>query len=50
VKAYRFLSTAERNARDQRIREKWAMGWSRRELAQAFELTPQRVDQIVKAR
>jgi hypothetical protein len=47
---WRWLTPTERAKRDGRIRELWAMGWTRQELADEFDLTPQRVDQIVRSR
>jgi Mor family transcriptional regulator len=43
-----WLKPTEREKRDGHIRELWATGWNRRELANEFDLTPQRVDQIVR--
>ena len=43
-----WLKPTEREKRDGHIRELWAMGWTRQELADEFDLTPQRVDQIVR--
>ena len=47
---WRWLTPIERAKRDGRIRELYAMGWTRQELADEFDLTPQRVDQIVRKR
>jgi hypothetical protein len=47
---WRWLTPVERAKRDGRLRELWAMGWTRQELADEFDLTPQRVDQIVRKR
>jgi hypothetical protein len=47
---WRWLTPIERAKRDGRIRELYAMGWDRREIAAVFDLTPQRVDQIVRKR
>lgn len=43
-----WLPPPAREARDEHIRELWAMGRSRRSLADEFDLTPQRIDQIVR--
>lgn len=45
-----WLTPIERAKRDGRIRELYAMGWARQELADEFDVTPQRVDQIVRTR
>lgn len=54
MKTYRrpwhWLPPPKREARDEAIREKYAMGWTRHELAEEFDLTPQRIDQIVRYR
>ena len=47
---WRWLTATERAKRDGRIRELYAMGWNRQELADEFDLTRQRVDQIVRTR
>ena len=50
VPAVEWLSPPKREARDEHIRELYAMGKTRRELAEMFDLTPQRIDQIVSYR
>jgi hypothetical protein len=42
-----WLAPPEREARDEAIRELYAMGKTRRELAKEYGVTPQRIDQIV---
>jgi hypothetical protein len=49
-RSWTWTSPSEREKRDGRIRELYAMGHSRRELADIFDLTPQRIDQIVRKR
>ena len=49
-KPWRWLSKELREQRDGHIRELYAMGYTRRELGVRFDLTPQRIDQIAKAR
>ena len=44
---WKWLSPPKREARNEAIRELYAMGKTRRELAEMFDLTPQRIDQIV---
>lgn len=43
-----WLKPTEREKRDGHIRELYAIGKDRRELAELFDVTPQRVDQIVR--
>lgn len=45
---WHWLTPSQREARDEHIRELWAMGRTRRELAEEFNVTPQRIDQIVR--
>jgi hypothetical protein len=49
-KSWTWTSPSEREKRDGHIRELYAMGKTRRELGVLFDLTPQRIDQIVRAR
>ena len=46
---WRYLSPQERQKRDGHIRELWAMGVSRQEIAERYDITPARVSQIVHA-
>jgi hypothetical protein len=46
---WRWLPPDERARRDAAIRELWAMGRSYGEIGEMFDLTKQRVFQIVKA-
>jgi len=44
---YRWLEVVERAKRDDSIREKYAMGWTWKELADYYDLTKPRIRQIV---
>jgi Mor family transcriptional regulator len=43
-----WLKAAERAKRDGHIRELYAMGWTKQEIAERYDITPQRVYQIVR--
>jgi hypothetical protein len=42
------MTPTEREKRDGHIRELYAMGWTKQELAERYDITPQRVHQIVR--
>jgi DNA-binding NarL/FixJ family response regulator len=44
---WRYRTKAQRDKRDTAILELWAMGLDRREIARRFDLTPDRISQIV---
>jgi hypothetical protein len=45
--SWTWTSPAEREKRNVGILELWEMGWSRASIAERFDITPQRVSQIV---
>lgn len=45
--SWRWKPREERDRRDAHIRELYAMGYTRHELAERFDLTPQRISQII---
>ena len=45
-----WLSPPQREARDESIREQYAMGWTYAELARDYDLTAARIRQIVTYR
>lgn len=44
-----WISVESMARRDGHIRELWAMGWSKKKIAELVGLTPQRVTQIVRS-
>jgi hypothetical protein len=44
---WHWLTPAERDKRDAEIREKYAMGWTWKELADYYDLSKPRIRQIV---
>ena len=46
---WRYSTPEAREKRDAAIMEKWAMGWDHRDLAWEFDLTPQRIGQIINS-
>jgi Mor family transcriptional regulator len=45
---WRWLRPTERDKRNESIREKWQLGWSAKDIAERYDITPQRVHQIVR--
>jgi Mor family transcriptional regulator len=45
--SWRWLKPTEREKRDAAIKEKYAMGWTWKELAEEYDLTVPRIRQIV---
>jgi uncharacterized protein (DUF433 family) len=43
-----WLKPTEREKRDGTIRELWEMGWSVQKIAERYDITAQRVHQIVR--
>jgi hypothetical protein len=47
VNKWRWVKPIEREKRDESIREKYAMGWTWKELADYYDLSKPRIRQIV---
>ena len=47
MKTYTWLTPTDRAARDAAIKEKYAMGWTWKELADYYDLSKPRIRQIV---
>ena len=45
---YRWSDERKRAERNVGIMERWDLGWSREEIAAYYDITPQRVSQIVR--
>ena len=46
-RSWTWTSPSEREARNVAIYELWQLGWSRQRIAERYDLSPQRISQIV---